>query len=433
MYNAAILFWISVVLAIFAVVAPVFIYWIYRVRVLGVFYIPFRHILQISMISLLLTTVLFSLVKVETRLLMVVLILILSSSLGALELFLRKVSGSTNKGTNNFKTSQGKNGLQVKYCEAREASGDYPRVYMTESFYHTMRQTTMSERKTSPKIKELGEHYDQATDYLGPGFSVVNGVRGTSDQPKLWSSKLIFLGGSTTYCREVPDDLTFASFVQRKINLGSRGVKVFNHGQEGATVVNRVNCLISEVPTKSGDTIIVYFGANDSGWHVHGLTSSGPQVAFQSPMLVVLNRYKNRGFEVLKWLHGELAYNHNKRCANGAFKRTVSELQRAKEWAELRGLNYLVVLQPHVYVSKVVSEYENSIAGRFSFFLRDQLRIAYPKYEEFVKKCGYGVSFSTIFDDLAHSVYLDWCHTNARGNEIISENLYSEIKNRHWL
>ena len=435
MDNDTSLIMVQWAIAVFVFGLPVLAYWIYRVHVMGVFFIPIRHILQLFGISAFSIIVSFSLVKAESRLLTIVLILILSSSLGALELFLRKVSKKFNKETGNYRVSQGKNGVQVKYSEAREASGDYPRVYMTESYFNSIQYGTMYERETSPKIREPGEHYDQAFDYLAPGISVTKGIRGTSDQPKLWSRKLLFFGGSTTFGgREVPDDLTFPSFVQRRVNLESGGeVKVINHGQGGATVIDRVNWLINETPTNPGDIVVFYFGANDCGWRVRGMTFHGYQINFQSPLLVVLNRYKDKGFEVLRWLHGELAHSHNKRYADRAFKKTVSELQRAKKWAELQELRFLVVLQPHLYLSKVVSEYENSLVGRFSFFMRDQLRIAYPKYEEFVKKCGYGVSFTTIFDDLEHSVYLDWCHVNARGNEIISDHLYREIKSRHWV
>jgi len=413
---------IFAVIAVFAAGTAVLTYWIYRVRVMHISFIPFRHSLQISMISVLSTIVFFFLIKVETRLLMIVLILVLSSLLVALELFLRKVSGSANKEIKKYRISQGKNGIQVKYSEAREASGDYPRAYMTESFFKSFHYITMCDGETSPKNKKPSNH-----------FTVTNGIRETSDQPKLWSSKLMFLGGSTTFAREVPDDLTFASYVQRKINLGSGGVKVINHGKEGATVIDRVNWLINESQTNPGDMIVIYFGCNDCGWQIRGKFFTGDQFAFQSPLLFVLNRYKNRAFELLNWLHGELAHRHNKWCADHVFKQTVSELQRAKEWAEFRGLKYLVVLQPHVYVSKVVTQYENSLRGRFSFFLPDQLRIAYPRYEEFIKNCGYGVSLTTIYDGLDHSVYLDWAHVNARGNEVISENLYREIKNRNWL
>ena len=434
MSNDTTLIMNQLAIAAFAVGAPVLPYWIYRVRVMGIFFIPIRHILQISGISSLSITVLLFLVKVETRLSISFVILILSSLLAALEFLLRKVSKNFNKEINSYVIGPGKNGIQVKYSEAREASGDYPRAYMTESYFNSIQYGTMYERETSPKIREPGEHYDQAFDYLAPGISVTNGIRGTSNQPKVWSRKIMFFGGSTTFGgREVPDDLTFASFVQRRINLESGVVKVINHGQGGATVIDRVNWLINETPTNSNDIVIFYFGANDCGWRVHGTFWSSYQVNFQSPLLLVLNRYRNRGFEVLRWLHGELAHSHNKRYADRAFKKSVLELQRAKEWAVLHDLRFLVVLQPHVYFSKVVSEYEKSLAFKFSFFLRDQLRIAYPKYEEFVKKCGYGVSFTTIFDDLEHSVYLDWCHVNARGNEIISDYIYREIKSRHWV
>lgn len=353
-----------------------------------------------------------------------------------LERFLREILKNSGKDVKNYRIAHGKNGFQVKYPEAREASGDYPRIYMTESYFESIQGQNMFPRGWSPEVKvlEQGDHYDQEHDYEALGISVRKGIRGTTDQPKLWSRTLMFFGGSTTFgFREVPDDLTFASFVQRKINLDFGGIRVINHGQSGATVIDRVGWLIKETPTRHGDLVVFYFGANDCGWHVHGMSNGREQDKFQSPLLIVLGRFINRRIELLNWLHGELALRHNKWCADNTFKATVVEFQKAKKWAENRGLNFLVVLQPHIYVSQTTSHYEESLRGRFSFFLRDQLRIAYPRYEEFVKNCGYGVSLTHIFDNLQHSVYLDWCHVNARGNEIVAENLFYELKNRNWL
>ena len=212
--------------------------------------------------------------------------------------------------------------------------------------------------------------------------------------------------------------------MQRLLNSNSHRTRVINHGKQGATVINRVKWLIEETPITSGDVIVFFFGSNDSGWKINGKLHD----TFRSPLLIITRMALGLRIEILNWLHGELAHLHNKWCADFAFKKTVAELERAKKWADNNDLRFLVVLQPNLFVSRVISKYENSLIGRFSFFLRGQIEIAYPRYEEFVKHCGYGLSFTEIFTDLDHSVFLDWAHVNARGNEIIAENLFREIK-----
>jgi endonuclease IV len=51
----------------------------------------------------------------------------------------------------------------------------------------------------------------------------------------------------------------------------------------------------------------------------------------------------------------------------------------------------------------------------------------------FIDQCDLGVSLSNIFDNLEDSVYLDWCHVNARGAEIIADRLHLELVRLQYL
>jgi lysophospholipase L1-like esterase len=429
MFTWAVAFWISVSAAVVSLV----FYWLARIIFLKVFYLPFRHFLELSVLVFPLTFgfCLILIGEIWAILFLTLFLLVI----GALEIFLRRIVEGLQSGQKiEIKYGQGRNGVQVKYPEALIASGDYPRHYMTRSFFQSIQYSTMYERELIPKSKQAGLHYDLAFDYQAPGINVVNGLRTTTDQPKLFEKSLLFFGGSTTFgAREVPDDLTFSSFVQRKINENSKKVRVINHGQGGATVVDRVNWLISETPVKEGDIIVFYFGANDCGWLVTSHKRSPKQSDLRSPLLILARRLSDRKVEILNWFHGELVARHNLWCAKTQFKSTVREFDKAKKWAETRNCKFLIVLQPHLYVSKTTSHYEESLRGRFSSFLRDQLRIAYPLYESFVGTCGYGVSASHVLNDIHTSVYVDWCHVNARGNETIANFLYDSLNERGWL
>jgi endonuclease IV len=110
-----------------------------------------------------------------------------------------------------------------------------------------------------------------------------------------------------------------------------------------------------------------------------------------------------------------------------AFNSTISAINEAKKFVESRGAKLLVVLQPNLFVSKTKSDYEKSVRSRWSSFMMGQVMVCYPKYEVFVDQCDFGVSMTNIFDYLEHSVYLDWCHVNARGAEIIANSLHREL------
>jgi hypothetical protein len=55
---------------------------------------------------------------------------------------------------------------------------------------------------------------------------------------------------------------------------------------------------------------------------------------------------------------------------------------------------------------------------------------AYMQYEGWVKELPNGVSATHIFDNAPASVFLDWAHVNARGNEIIAEFIFEELQRR---
>ena len=105
----------------------------------------------------------------------------------------------------------------------------------------------------------------------------------------------------------------------------------------------------------------------------------------------------------------------------------MSAIGEAKKFVEGRGAKLMIVLQPNLFVSKTKSDYEKSLRSRWSSFIIGQVKFCYPKYEAFVDQCDFGVSLTNIFDNLEHSVYLDWCHVNARGAEIITNSLYREL------
>lgn len=404
-------FWIS----ISATLVSVIFYWLARIIYLKVFNLPFRHFLELLFLVFPLTFVSCSLLLREMWVLFSVILILVLFFLVALEIFLRRITAGIGGGTKSeVKYGIGRNGVQVKYPEALMASGDYPRHYMTESFFQSIQYDTM-----------------RVEDYDSSGISIKNGIRSTTDQPKLFQKTLLFFGGHTTFGREVPDDLTFESFLQRKINHYSKLVRVVNYGRGGNTVIESVRWLISEVLVEPGDVIVFYFGANDCGSRVGRKKSR--QVSLRSPLLFLLGRFSDHKVQLLHWVHAQLVSRHNHWCAKTQFKITVREFKKAREWSETKGAKLFIVLQPIIYMSKATSTYEDSLRPRFSSFFREQFKIAYPMYGELVKNCGFGLSATHVLDNLSNSVYLDWSHLNARGNEIVASFLYDSLDERGLL
>ena len=387
------------------------------------FFTPFGHIRQISYLVfptvfifcfLVLNSLVFHLISI------LVVILLLG---GGIEALLRKIVKSVGRTAQSFRLNDHKWGLLLPFEEAKFATGGYPREYLTEEFYNSARHRywkkwSVNEFQTSDPTL----HFDENDIIDVDNFSIKNGLRTTSDQPEEYDLNILLFGGSTTFMEEVPDDLTHASFLQRRLNLDKK-VRVINHGKGGATVLNRVSFLVKNRVIVKGDVVILYFGVNDCGQLVRGRESS----SLRSPFLILSGRIGLQKSEIGKWVRGELLFRHNSRCSISAFDSTVSAINELKELVESRGAKLLIVLQPNLFVSKTKSEYEESLRSRWSSFTVGQVKLCYPKYEDFVDQCSFGISLTTIFDNLEHIVYLDWCHVNARGAEIVAQSLYSEL------
>lgn len=93
----------------------------------------------------------------------------------------------------------------------------------------------------------------------------------------------------------------------------------------------------------------------------------------------------------------------------------------------------VAVLQPNIYTLNSKSEYEINLERKFSQDFKTLVRDAYNQYEEWVKTMPYAVSATHIFDSAVAPVFLDWCHVNARGNELIAEFIFEELKRRELI
>ena len=420
---------VSITVAFGSTLFVTLLYLLLRAHAEKNFFTPLGHIRQISYLVFP-TVFIFCFLVINSLVIYLISTLVVILLLGGgIEALLRRFVANADRPDLSFRPIDHKWGLLLPFEEAKFATGGYPREYLTEEFYNSARHRywkkwSVNEFQTSdPTI-----HFDENDIIDVDNFSIKNGLRTTTDTPEKYDFNILLFGGSTTLMEEVPDDLTYASFLQRRFNL-DKNVRVINHGTPGATFLNRASFLIKRTPIKKGDIVIFYFGVNDSGQSVHGKLSS----SLRSPLLILFGKSKVQISEIGKWVRGELLFRHNSRCSTSAFNSTVSAIGEAKKFVEGHGAKIMVVLQPNLFVSNTKTEYEKSLRSRWSSFIIGQVKFCYPKYEAFVDQCDFGVSLSNIFDNLDSSVYLDWCHVNARGAEIIANSLHRELVNLDYV
>lgn len=115
-------------------------------------------------------------------------------------------------------------------------------------------------------------------------------------------------------------------------------------------------------------------------------------------------------------------------------------IRRAKEICDKNGVMFFVFLQPNLYTIKGrhLNDYERQVLDRLDPAVQICFDAAYPLLQE--KICLLGkdnikaYDLTKIFDSNTEPIFLDACHVESRGNQIISssisEILIPELTNR---
>ena len=424
---------LAAILAGFAVAIPSIFWLLKKVRIKS----KVRHV-QVALALGLPTALFIYLLQTSFALPVVVATISFALVIAAIELTLRWiVSSSLSKRTSH---GMGKIGSGVAFEEARAAAGAYPDDYMTESLWLEMqqfmesrslqKQNFKSASSADSPVKSFEMHAN--INFVGINYSMVDGIRGTTDARNSIDQPNMFLfGGSTVLCEEVPDRLTNASILQRILNSLQESVQVFNYGASGATSIDRVQMLLKESKIKKDDIVVFYFGDNDSGWLDHRSGKPSEQLVWLP--IRALRALSELGIETARWLYGEFAPRSFRKFSRQAVEETINALNLAFEHSSSKGAHMVAILQPNLYTLRTKSQYERQLEKRFSIDMRNLVLDAYMRYEEWVKETPYAVSAKHIFDDAAAPVFLDWAHVNARGNEIIAKFIFEELQSRKIL
>lgn len=311
---------------------------------------------------------------------------------------------------------------------AQKASEDYPSFYMSRDFFEKMKQRDESEIKSrTVTILQSKKRDFVSSEFKSADLNVKDGLRVTTDSPANATRKVLIFGGSTVFCSEVPDKYTVASFMQRSLNYTSRNFRVVNHGQRGATTLNRIRLIQTLSDLEKGDVAVFLFGDNDCGTYLdqrrHPLTR----------VIVLLERVSDYGIEIFKWINGELSPILWRRRAIASANKLVEQFEVAKDFCQRQDINLMCVLQPNLFTLNNNLDYAAGLKRASSREIKVSVETAYAVLEAWVLKNNYTVSATHIFDDASETVYLDWAHLNARGNEILARFILDQLLGQRLL
>jgi len=333
-------------------------------------------------------------------------LLVLSMSFLGIEFFLRLQTRSSRR-----IFARNKRGESARFDDFNVVKTIEPHMnvdYLTPEFWSEMQFFT--DRGSVEKTRTAdGKLIINAKNFDGKHISVREGMRTTTDTPDHPTGRVLFLGGSTVYCFEVPDSLTIASYLQRFLNFAGLRMQVLNLGVSGATTTNRIDKLLSMGTLTNRDTVIILFGVNDVGWQNYYLN--------ESLSLKVLRNLRKYSL-LLSWVYFEISSPRRIKVGASAAHDCAKKLLNLSAWLDLIGVRHKFIVQPNIYTKILLNEYESEIVHRFGTDFSQIVKSAYAVYNELHSYPF--TSASNLMDDTGTSVYLDWSHVNATGNELIA-------------
>lgn len=267
------------------------------------------------------------------------------------------------------------------------------------------------------------------TDFDGRYINVVSGLRRTYPVPADSTRRIVAFGGSTTFCGEVPDALTWPSQLARRVL--DLEFEVINAGSSGATFADRVKAFEGLGLANSGDVAIFFVGVNDAVIGSQANQVVGPLARWPRlrRLIEVTLSWSNLGRIVLDQSQQlSFAITATSTEAVELFRRS---LLRAEEAALAKNVRLLVILQPNRLMANPSTwgTPSEGVNQKFIESFRDFYRLVIdsPEFE------GRIVDSTRIFDSLDESPYLDYMHVQEEGNNAIASFVYDEINSRGWL
>ena len=263
-------------------------------------------------------------------------------------------------------------------------------------------------------------------------YKVLNGIRNTTDDPSSDRKDLanvFLLGGSPLSGQEVPDRLTSSSFLQRIANDHEIKIRVVNCGWSGSSVLGRTEFLKDLAVENS--IVVFIFGVNDSGWYSRKLKKLS--VDSIGLPLRALRAIVDLNSILASFFYNKISPWYYRKSSIRAVNDAIESLKDAYEFCIHNSAKMIAMLEPNLYTRRISHGYETRLISRFNRDLRTHIIESYKQYEDWIKTLPFGVSATHIFDNSKDSVFLDWSHVNARGNEIIAKFVFDELQQRKLL
>lgn len=282
--------------------------------------------------------------------------------------------------------------------------------YLTKEFWLEMQNLT-KDRSGIKMTNDSGDRYLVAKNCTGRLFSVEDNLRTTLFSPKFSTRNYLLFGSSTLHNFEVPDHLTTASMIQKKISGNNAEITVHNYGVSGATIENnfaRMQAVAHKFNER--DIIVLLFGINDVGLDTYS--------SYESVILKIIRRLGDTSL-LIRTIHRGLARNGWKKHAKLTAQHKIELLKEINEWAALKNIKFKAILEPVLHLKQNPNNYEVALRNSFGQKLDVLYKIGYGEFNR-VSNSEFTASTTNVFNQTNPSVFLDQAHINAVGTELLA-------------
>ena len=263
--------------------------------------------------------------------------------------------------------------------------------------------------------------------------------------------RVMLFGGSTMWGTGARDSATIPASLSRIIasDPASGPVRVENFGESGFVSTQSILRLMLELRRGNvPDYVIFYDGVNDVFSAYQNQEAGLPQN--ESHRAAEFNLLKNGGrrwkigldslygrtvtASVVNGLRSLLFGDPKPRDADPALAGEIVRLYRGnldlvESLSRRYGFRYAAYWQPVVFERKGPSEYERQQAALWEYarplFVETYRRV---REDSTLRAQESFREISSVFDDVAQPVFLDFCHITEAGNAIVARRMYEEMK-----
>jgi hypothetical protein len=217
-------------------------------------------------------------------------------------------------------------------------------------------------------------------EFVGRWFNVSGSRRITTDVPREAPHRVLLFGGSTAYCSEVPDDLTLASFLQRKLSQGAPGkFRIENYGVTSANAAQQLERLRTVI-VRPDDMVVFFDGVNDlytgvllgrpDGWIVGENQDSLANLPRWRSALIRTSLLLSERLDMFRPFAYGMSFTEPPTVADPKIlaanvARTAGlyrDVQRAAAaLAQANGARFVHFLQPNLFAAPVLTVYETGL------------------------------------------------------------------------